>query len=221
MSAYVTANGYAVISGEIALPRSGVWTADLVVDHATAADLSGRVTIALGALSFQGTAFRVGVTLETVMLRVVGGAGGMATVLPAKQYQGVPIRIPVTDALSGAGELLAPDADPGVLGQFLKGWVRMKQQASTALAALLASAGATWRVRANGSVWVGSELWPVTQLGNYDLVRQDQHLGLFEIAADLPSIYPGESFLGQQVSYVEHNVTASRLRTQIWFEDAS
>jgi hypothetical protein len=221
--AYCTANGYPVVSGTIARPRHGAWWADLRVDVADPAALTGRVTIALGTGSqrFIGTARRVGAYQDAVHVRVVGGAGGLSKAFGPKAYRGVPLRQPLLDALAAAGETLAPSSDPAALGTTLAFWQAVAQPAAAALASLVASAagGPTWRVLADGTVWVGLESWAASKVVDYDLTNQEPQLGRIELAADDPAIGPGQTFLGRRVSYVEHHVDPHQLRHLVWFED--
>jgi hypothetical protein len=224
-AAYCTANGYAVVSGTISRPRQGAWRADLRVDVADPALLTGKVTIALGAGSqrFVGTARRVGAYFDSCYVRVVGGAGGLTRSFGPKSYRGVPMRIPLLDVLAAAGETLAPNSDSAALSTVLPFWQAVAQPANGAMASLIkAAAGAvTWRVLPDGTVWVGPETWPASKLVNYDEIHFEPHLGRAELAADDPSIAPGETFEGRRVSYVEHQVDARRLRHLVWSEDPS
>jgi hypothetical protein len=70
-------NGAAVQHGTLRLPRIGAWTAEVVVDVATAP--SGAVTLATGdgRYSLRGTVVRSGVDGERAHVRIVGGAGGL------------------------------------------------------------------------------------------------------------------------------------------------
>lgn len=217
---YCEANGERVIRGTITRPRIGVWHADLVVDSQKPESFTGPVTITLadGALTFQGAAHRSGDTRDMIMVRCVGGADGFATALGPKAYRGVPLRLVLQDILSAAGETISSTADFNVLNTELPYWSRSSGSAGTCMRALLAAAGnPAWRVLPDGTLWVGQESWTPAQVTN-DLIREEPHLGRVEIAADLPSVNPGDSFLGQHVSYIEHAIEPSRVRHYIGFE---
>lgn len=221
--AYCTANGYPVISGTIARPRLGAWWADLRVEVADPAAVTGPVTIALGTGSqaFVGTARRVGVYRDATHVRVVGGRGGLARTFGPKAYRGVPLRLPLLDVLAAAGEALAPTSDTTALSTTLVDWQGMAQPAGAALASLVQAANGSpaWRVLPDGTVWVGPEAWTASRLVAYDLTLDEPHLGRLELAADDPAIAPGQTFLGRRVSYVEHLVAPDQLRHLVWFED--
>src|SRR5262245_56508844 len=105
----LTVGGFDVLEARISLPRVGVWTADLVVDATSTDKLTGSVTISIaeGKLELVGTVKRPGVHLETVLLRVRGGAGGMGKLAKPKDYDDVKAREVIEDLLKDAGESLS------------------------------------------------------------------------------------------------------------------
>jgi hypothetical protein len=127
---FVTVNGARVYEGSIVRPFSGVWHADLAVEADAAP--TGRVSISVadGALVLAGTAFRTGSFADRVRLRVVGGAGGIGTVIVPAWYRDVPARIVLSDALSAVGEQLATTTDPAALSMRLAQWARARGEAS-------------------------------------------------------------------------------------------
>ena len=222
--ALLTANGVPVVRATIIRPRIGVWHADLEVDAADAAGFAGPVELSLydGAIVLSGTARRSGQTRNTVYVRVVGGADGLGGELPARGYQNVPLRIPLADVLSAAGETLSPASDAGVLATSLAFWARGQMSAGKALTALLAAAGApSWRILADGTLWVGPETWPAARLQGYDLLREDPHLGRWEIGCDVPLVEPGQVLDGHRVSSVEIRVTPDKVRILLLLEDST
>jgi hypothetical protein len=223
MNAFCTANGFPVIRASISRPRIGAWHADLEVDARDPASLSGsvRVELAGGAVALQGTARRAGAVRGLVAVRVIAGAGGLPTVIPAKAYQGVPLRLPLQDVVADAGEQLSPASDGGVLGTSLANWVRTEQRAGVALAALLRAVGdPAWRIADDGAIWVGPEQWPAASL-TCDVVEEDPAHGRVEISSDQPTLAPGQTFLDRRVSHVEHRISPDRIRHAVWFEEAA
>ena len=222
---WCTANGYPVVRGNISRPRHGAWQADLYVNAraAQAGAFTGAVEVGVGEHRWTGWAYRSGTFKDAIWARVVGGAGGFGSTLPAKAYLNVPLRIPLTDICTEAGERLSPRADAGVMGTNLPKWVRIEQTAGTALAGLLrAVPAATWRVLDDGTLWVGPETWPEVTLDQVDVIEADVALGRTEIATDTPWVLaPGVTWRGRRVSYVEHRIDPKSLRHVVWFEDAS
>src|SRR4051812_35112985 len=121
--ALATLNGLGVLEARIHLPREGCWWADVAVDVDDPAAVRGAATLAAGeALTLRGTTVRAGLHAGSVTLQLVGGAGGLHRELAPKAYQGVPLRLPLQDALSEVGEVLAPTSDASVLGVLLTKW---------------------------------------------------------------------------------------------------
>ena len=222
---FCTANGANVVRGTISRPRLGAWQAELYVD-ARETDLpsfEGAIDVGLGEHSFSGWAYRAGTFKDAIHVRVVGGAGGLNTVLAPKAYQGVPLRIPLSDMLTEAGEQLSPTADSAVLGQYLAKWVRMQQTAGVALAGLMQAVGSPiWRILDDGTLWIGTDTWDVVELELVDITDVEPSVGRTEIATDTPWLLaPGLSFNGDPISYVEHRIGPDRLRHVLWFEDSA
>jgi hypothetical protein len=210
----------------LTIPRIGV--PQLSASIAGEITVPPRITFEVGsALSWSATVTRQGVDGGRTFVRAVGGAGAMATVLEAKAYQGVPVRIPLEDLVREAGETLSPTASAAVLGLFLGRWTRCRQSAAFALAGLLASAGRVstqgapgWRILPDGTLWVGHETWPETKLESYTVVAEAPHRGSVDILALEPAVFPGETFEGRRVSVVEHRFSSRRLVTRLFLENA-
>lgn len=219
--AYLTLQGAPVLRGTVTLPLIGPWTADLVIDSAAIPD--GFVTLALGwdaTVRLVGTIYRGGPTRGATTARVVGGAGGLGTILPAKGYHGVTLRLPLSEALAAGGERLSEKADTLVLATYLPAWSRFSAPVGIAVAALMhAAPGASWRMAPDGAVWVGNETWLPSRLGKYAVTKDDPHNARLEIAAEVPAIYPGETLNGRKVSCVEHRVEPRQARATIYFEE--
>lgn len=209
-----------VLVASISLPRIGV--PQFVLSIAGELELPEAIEIRVGeSLSWKATVRRQGHESARTLVRAVGGAGKLTTELAPRAYQGVPVRIPLEDVAKEAGERLSPRCDPGVLGAFLGKWVRIRQSASFALAALLVSAGGpAWRIVADGTLWVGVEAWPETKMRDFTVLAEAPHRGMVELVSLEPSVLPGEAFEGRPVSVVEHLFSDRRLRTRLYLEEA-
>lgn len=219
--AYLSLEGRPVLKATVTLPLVGPWAADLVIDSAAIPD--GFVTLALGwdaSVKLVGTIYRGGPVRGATTARVVGGAGGLGVVLPAKGYHGVTLRLPLSEALAAGGERLSEKSDRGVLSTYLASWSRFSSPAGVAVAALMHSVpGASWRVAPDGAVWVGNETWLPSRVATYVVTRDDPHHARMEIAAEVPAIYPGETLNGRKVSCVEHRVEPRQARATVFFEE--
>jgi hypothetical protein len=130
-------------------------------------------------------------------------------------------KLPLSEVLAAAGEALSPKTDSAVLSVGLGSWARLQMSAGSALRALLelAPAGSVWRALADGTIWVGADTWqPSALVSGYVLTKDDPNHNRQEIAADLPAVFPGQTFAGKRVSGVEHRIAPDRLRTTVYYE---
>lgn len=221
----VEANGIGVISGKINMPLVGVWSADLVIDQpdGTGFDAGTSVSIVCdGGFTLTGTVAkdRTGDYLDSVHVRVLGGAGGMATVATPKSFATPGAR--VTDVLStltsDAGETVSSTADQALLATDLHAWTVTQMPCSRALGALLDLVAplASWRILADGTLWVGTETWPSAS-PQFDIISNDPSEQSFFLGVDVPAIIPG-TVLDEvgQVNRVEHEVSAKGIRSHVW-----
>jgi len=218
--ALVTINGFNVIRSHVTLPRTGRWVAEFVVDAEDASELSGELEVQLGSkLKLIGTAKRSGPYLQKVKIQAVGGAGGLLKLLQPKAYQGVPLRIPLSDALAEVGESLSADADPNVLDTVLPFWTRMAMELGEELRGLTraAPAGTTGRILPDGSFWMGVETWPTQDIGDFNLI--DDHRGQGEVLCGIeePQLLPGTTFLDRRVQEVIYEIDSNRVRMNVQF----
>jgi hypothetical protein len=209
-------NGADALSLSLKMPRLGAWHADLSISDWAQTDVSGAVEISVAGIVWSGRAIRSGSSAGITRARVVGGAGGFGRSVGPRAYQGVPLRLPVSDLLAEVGERLSPSADAGVLGQFLSKWTRMGGQAGQAFTAMLtAAASPAWRVLRDGSIWIGQESWPASQVTEWIPLAESPDIGFQEIYAEQPAVFPGETFDGRRVSLVELLV-ATNVRVRLW-----
>lgn len=205
--------GAPIIEATITLPRVGLWTAVAVVD---APDVV-TPAIALPGLDLVGTVKRVGAYQDATRVELVGAGALTTKALPAKAYRGVPLRIPLTDALDAAGVTLAPSSSPQALTHHLAQWVRAAGPARGEVAQLARAVGMTWRALPDGSLWLGRETWPETAL-LHELLSESPEADRVEIWSESLSLRPGMTFMGRHVSTVTHTIRPSRIRTTVWFE---
>jgi hypothetical protein len=203
----------------LTLPRVGAWHADVTLLPSSEIP-NGQVTLSVFDVIYVGTVLRSGSTKGLPFARIIGGGGGLGTVLPAKAYRGSNVRLPLSEILSGAGETLASSSDSATLSQRLAFWIRMEGKAGESLVYLLSTAGIPcWRVLPDGTVWVGTESWPVSKLEDFQVLSEDPHLGRYEVYAREPAVFPGEVWNSRKVSVVEHRFTSRKLTTSLWVEN--
>lgn len=216
-----TVNGERATSVCVHVPWLGVWWADVELEEAP--DVSGAVTIALSGLELRGTvvAAQAGTDNLRRTLRVVGGAGGWASLLPAKSYHNdasIRARTIIEDAAREAGETLG-DVAPA-LERIGADYVRQAGPASRALEDV--AGGAPWWVAYDGR----------THMGTRPSVEGDVSLEVLEydprsrlatlVVDDLSTVGIGyvlsTSRLDelQTVRELELNVQADQVRVKAW-----
>lgn len=221
--ALLTCAGAAVLEAKLSLPRVGAWRAELVLDGATAASVPGqRVELAVaGGRKWSGTIVEGGPFLDASKVRLVGGAGGLSLPATPRFFRQPFARDVLAALLRTAGETVAATADAALLATRLVRWAVVEQPIGLALASLAERLGASWRVLADGGVWLGVEAWPAQSLVGLDLLRERPEDGILEFGAEAPALLPGVDLEGHgHVGLVEHMVTPDRVRTTVWLEPA-
>jgi hypothetical protein len=219
--AFASIAGFDVLAARLTVPRAGCWHADLTVDaDADAKGLTGRLTLTLGdgASTWSGAVVRGGDAFGRRELRIVGGAGGLATVLPGQSYRQTTAGQLLEDVLGGAGEQLAGSIDPGLLATPFDTWSRIAAPAAHQLAAIVGALGVSWRVLPSGLVWLGADTWPAAPAAlEADVLEVDARLGRWVLGTSNGYLLqPGQTYAGQRLDLVEHFVTADSLRTNLW-----
>src|SRR6185369_6195049 len=104
---------------------------------------------------------RTGAFADTGYVRVVAGKDGLGKTAKPKHYDDPSIRIVLADLVATAGEAVAGSADTSMLSRHLTAWTTTSRPVGNVIDLLLRQAqGSSWRMLADGTVWVGSETWP-------------------------------------------------------------
>lgn len=216
-----TANGHAILHGTVVLPLVGVWPADLTID--TAEVPTGAVTIAFGGQTLIGTVVkefrseipRAGAYAGTTTARVVGGAGGLSKVLPAKKYRYAPMSIVLADIMAETGETLSSTTDSAVLTLTPTHYARARAPATHALAEVLYTTGASWRVLPDGSIWLGTDTYPAASFSG-DVLQERLGGSKLMLSPDDGSLLPGTTFRGRKIAEVVYHFSSSAARAEAW-----
>ena len=223
MTALVTVGGYRVVEATLRMPYQGAWVADLVSDEAPTT-IAGAVSLVAPGATLAGFvvpgragAYTVGLTYRT-SLRVVGGAGGLSAPGTPKSYRAIAPAALLTALCSAAGERASSTVS--LASSALPAWMRSSESAGAALDALtLELAADAWRVLDEGSIWLGSDTWPVSALDAADppatQLEIDSGVGWALYAVDAWSVRPGQTVGGARVSAVEHRMDTRGLRTEV------
>jgi hypothetical protein len=222
---FLQVNGCACIRGRITLPLTGAWVADVVSNTESSVGAfpppGSSATVQFGQQSFQGVVRRSSNPFGTIFARLIGGAGGLPGMLPPLSYQNTTVNQVLSDLLQAAGERLSPMSDENLLSQELAFWVRPQAPAWQSLAVLVdcLDSDGTWRVLPDGTIWVGVNSWPQTNLESFELLSFLPHELRAEIYTDNPTLMPGQSFLGGDVSSIEHIVEPTKIHSNVLFVD--
>lgn len=212
-------NGAPVVSAVIEAHREGAWTADLVIDTETAPSGVVDVTDASGTVLLRGRVLRAEAPFGRAEVRLVGGVGALATVLPPRYYRGAQVRTILADVARESGSTLADDLGADVSRE-LAAWVRVGgEDVVSTLRHLLRSAlpaGWTWRTRYDGSLWLGADEWLDVIAPGVEIIAKRPARGEVEVSAvsvaELLAIEPGAAFEGLDVASIRIDARPDRLR---------
>ncbi len=218
----VTLNDFFGVDLRLCLPRVGVWHADISVDVAgQSADFSGPLTLNVDGNTFTCSRRRGGVTADVAVMRLVGGAGGLATVATPKGYTSVTAQVVLNDLMAQAGETLSTTIDPALLGAAWSAWSTHAWPVGAVLAELVSRLGADviWRVLPDGTVWLGRESWstvkPSVLMTKVDDRLSKAHLHLLDGAL----VMPGSTWSGVKVdNAIVTTFDGDRLNEEVWFQ---
>jgi hypothetical protein len=219
--AFARLDGHTLLSVRLNVPNVGPWYADCeLVD---APELTGHVTLQLGARSLVGTVSSTHEGTHTLhrRCRVVAGAGGWGSATAVKHYHndaGVRARVVADDAARSVGETLGdftPRAD-----RMGTDYVRQAVPASVALEA--AAGGAPWWVDYAGVTQVGPRPAAAVAATVYEVLAYDPITRCVTLAVDdlgavaIGSILSERLDAPQTVRDLEATVTEEGVRIVAW-----
>jgi hypothetical protein len=184
---FAALNGVPIVGGTLAVPLVGMWTADLRL--ASDQVQTGAASVTLGNLSLVGTIYRSSPFAGQTRARVIGGAAGWRSQVPAKAYgvtSGVSLKMILTDVATEVGESVSLPADTTV-GPF---YSRPADLASFTLRTFCPA----WYIDTSGVTQIAS--WPVATVSTpFTVIDQRPDEGYVTIATeDYASWMPGASF---------------------------
>jgi len=217
-----------VLAAHVVFPLRGVWSARIEVDADESAPVvPGKATLTLAADNDGAPATLLGTIREgdvrtfegAATLILVGGAGALNTTeLPAKTYQQAPLPVfalpLVEDAVSDAGEALAPTTAASLTGLTLPRWHRIAGTAAALLDRLAERLGVGWRLSDAGEVVMSAEAWPAADedaAGLYVTGPDDGIQRTLEATVERTSIRPGTTVRGRRIEEAVYTLDAEGL----------
>lgn len=208
-----------VSRGTIRIPLVGTWEASLTVTADSARALTGRVRLELGGQSWSGTVLRAEADLGgLVTVRVVGGAGGLATMLDPKAYRSATRRVLLSDALEAGGEAISIASDSSWLSTSVDRWTRPRQTVGELVRAVLDGTGYSWRIGSDGAVAFVAETWPEVSPKS-TIESEDPTRDELVVALDAIEILPGVTFAGRRISSATYEFDAAKLRASLSYDE--
>ena len=218
-----TLNNRPVAALTLTVPRVGLWVADVALVDDLA--LTGAVTLVVDGRERRGFVHRGGVESGRWRGRIVGGAGGLHSILGPGAFADTTLAVVLEETLREAGETLAPVS--GDLTATVARWARVAAPAHHTVADVARAAGYAWRVLDDGTVWVGAETWsPLTLGADLDVIEHDPATGRYELGGvAAQSIDPGRVVTldgdAVRVGALEHRLGDDVLRTVLYADGAS
>lgn len=211
-----TLNDIGVSFARLTLPLRKRWHLDVRLMAMGTGDLDATQTFKFQNVTYTGTIFRTKDDAGSRSARIVGGKGGLSTVLPAKGYSGntITLALVLGDLAKECGEAIVVDTDRN-LGS---AWVRAEQPASRTLDILT---DGQWWMAPDGTIHTHQSSRDVSPIAsNYMATRWRGAMGLYAIVPDAPGDWtPGRTFsntsVSGTVSRVELDITAQELTMRV------
>lgn len=216
------------LEADLILPRAGVWGAHLELPDDL--QISGAATLTIAgdnngaSASFVGTVRRALPWRGRTRVVLAGGAGGLMAPLEPREYlAGIkPVRpaLVVAHVAAAAGEQLAAGVEDALAGSGLERWTRTAGRGVEALDVLADHFGWTWRILADGTLWVGVETWPVSAGDLGEVWSDDGDDGRIDCAPPVASLRPGETVITdapRQLERVTYRVRAGSVRAELLY----
>jgi hypothetical protein len=218
---FAQVNGHALQAVTLTVGNIGPWVAE--VDFVESPELSGAVTLKLGALELRGTivAAHDGTFGLQRRSRIVAGAGKWGSELPAKNYHndaGVKALTVAQDAARELGETLGafvPAAE-----RIGNDYARELGSGSRVLEDVLG--GVAWWVDYSGVTQAGSRPAAAVDKSVYEVLAFDPRTKVATLAVDDPGAVGIGSIISerldalQTVRELELRVTADEIRMRVW-----
>jgi len=216
-------NGARVIQARITIPRTGAWHADCSVDQDTEIAAGAPCTITGPDCEFKGTVVRSGTWQAAQYVRLVGGAGGLPSLLPGQAYRAPTAGVLLQDLIRVTGEVLSSTISADVLRSTITTWTREGAVSGGVELSRLVDALAldAWRILPDGALWLGLETWPeIAPSGDILEEARESQERLLGVDSVQGTLLPGTTYDGKRVAIVEHELSGHTIRSRVRFEDS-
>ena len=212
----IAVNGQPTTSAVLSFPSRGEWTAAVVLGEDV--KMSGVVAITYDGGAMSGAVIRGDVTPDGASYFIVGGKGQTRLAVPPKSWRtGATVAQVLSYLATSSGEAIATTLGPTALGQ----WSIKGDSLAQALDELCDQIGATWIVRDTGAIFVGLPTY-VAALQTDPILSDVPSMSRMTIGAEKPNLRPLSTFAGKQITFVQHTIAGSGLRTIAYYRtDAS
>ncbi len=218
---FASVNDAPIVRGEWTLPRVGLWHANIELDTDNAP--RGEVTMRWGNEAWVGTIRRSACDSGSCRVLIVGGVGDLGMETKAQGFRDAKVSAILDHILGAAGQTRSMRVDKGLLERKMPWFAVLKQSAGRALVHVSQSLDLSWRLEADGSLWVGEETWPEAEINedDLDLIASHGASGTIHLRMLRPAIWPGTTWQGARVSRVEHHMDAGDISSRVYLEGAS
>jgi hypothetical protein len=237
-----------IFEAEIVMPRVGVWQAYITSSISNNInDIIGNIGGANNKFIIQSadqigfnakcSAYRIDTFINTLRVKLLGGNGGLETIIDPKAFNGCTIRTLLNDILNACGENpVDSNSDDDILDRGVPVWVLVGSQTGKAyIQQILDYVGATtWRFNPilGTFVCLKKEPWPVDKtIYITESYNVEDGFATMSYVKDetAPTIMPGTMItvsngsedLLRKVSYVVHTLKSnpSTIKSRVYFQD--
>ena len=225
-------NVAAVKEADLLQPQVGNWSiniAEMAGDDAVLSDSTGAVTVQWSGSTLQGHVERAAPDRGIWQGLIVGGKGGLNKAVTAQHYYQTPAMDIVKATLALVGETLATDSTG--LSTVIN-YPRRAVSASRCLDELCDVLGLIWRVKLDGTIWLGTYTWPTAKATfvyqrssneNDAKLMPDVGQPLLEpgttIVLDSSASATAEEKSAQKIGVAMYTISDSLSKAQVWFVD--
>jgi len=197
---------------------SGRWFADLEID--TERPPIGQIKIGFGSgVALYGAIARADVFAGKVRARVVGGVDGLGSTIPARSYRQTTFGVILNDLAADTGESILVSDE--LRASYTQRWHRSQGTGASALRAITAHLGATWRHMRNGQLWIGVDTWPELVPDAVELERDDGEGWVIYSPNGPPTIEPGYTIDTRRIDSVVTTLRSGSLVQRVFLRKNS